>query len=282
LTAILRPDEPEIGEEDDQSAGDLMHKLEGRIALVTGGTSGIGRAIAELFLAEGARVMSCSPSAEANATVSAEIRQKFGQDAPLGFSQADVADVEQIRHLVDATLSRFGVPAILINNAASNFQRHTAETELGEFARTIDINVRGYWYLARLLYPHMAERGTGSIVNVASTQAYQMHRNSFPYNVSKGAVLSLTKAMAVDFGAAGIRANSLTPGFIDTPLGRDWVNQNPDPQKRWEIIHASHPLGRIPTADEVAKAALFLASDDSSGITGVELRVDCGRQALRR
>ena len=259
-----------------------MEKLRRQVALVTGGTRGMGRAIVDLFLAEGASVMSCSRSPEANEVVLAEIRQKFGEEVPLGFCQTDTADVEQIQHLVDATLQRFGAPTILINNAASNLQRHTAETELDEFARTINTNVRGYWYLARLLYPHMTKLGTGSIVNVASTQAYQTHRSCFPYNVSKGAVLSLTKAMAVDFGAQGIRVNTLTPGFIDTPMGRDWVNRNPDPEKRWQEIYASHPMGRLPTAQEAAKAALFLASDDSSGISGIEIVVDCGRQVVRR
>jgi NAD(P)-dependent dehydrogenase (short-subunit alcohol dehydrogenase family) len=259
-----------------------MRRLEAQVALVTGGNRGIGRAIVELFLAEGARVMSCGRDAERNERSLFEIREKFGQDAPVAFCQVDTGNIEQIRNLVDATIGQFGSPTILINNAASNFQRHTGETELEEFAGTMDINVRGYWYLARLLYPHMAKRGSGSIVNVASTQAYQTHRNSFPYNVSKGAILSLTRAMAVDFGASGIRVNTLTPGFIDTPMGRDWVNQNADPQKRWQEIRDSHPLGRIPTADEVAKAALFLASDDSSGISGVEILVDCGRQVLRR
>ena len=163
-----------------------MEKLRRQVALVTGGTRGMGRAIVDLFLAEGASVMSCSRSPEANEVVLAEIRQKFGEEVPLGFCQTDTADVEQIQHLVDATLQRFGAPAILINNAASNLQRHTAETELDEFARTINTNVRGYWYLARLLYPHMTKLGTGSIVNVASTQAYQTHRSCFPYNVSKG------------------------------------------------------------------------------------------------
>jgi NAD(P)-dependent dehydrogenase (short-subunit alcohol dehydrogenase family) len=223
-----------------------VRRLECQVALVTGGTQGIGRAIVELFLAEGARVMSCSRRAKGSEAVWAQIRQELRQDAPLGFCQTDTANVEQIRDLVEATFRQFGAPTILINNAASNFQRHTAEVELDEFARTIDTNVRGYWYLARLLYPHMAKGGAGSIVNVASTQAYQTHRHSFPYNVSKGAVLFLTHAMAVEFGARGIRVNMLTPGFIDTPMGRDWVNQNPDPEKRWQEIYASHRRAAFP------------------------------------
>ena len=259
-----------------------MGKLDGRAALVTGGSRGIGRAIAELFLAEGAAVMSCDLDAGEGERALSEMRGRFGDGAPVAFCCADLGDIEQIEGCVRETLDRMGVPAILVNNAASNFQKHTAETTPGEFAATMDVNVRAYWYLARLLYPHMARRRSGSIVNIASTQAYQTHKSSFPYNVSKGAVLALTKALAVDFGPDGIRVNSISPGFVATKLSRDWVGRFDDPERKWREIMEAHPLGRIPTVEEVARAALFLASDDSSGISGVELLVDCGRHAQRR
>jgi NAD(P)-dependent dehydrogenase (short-subunit alcohol dehydrogenase family) len=259
-----------------------MRKLEGRAALVTVGSRGIGRAIVELFLAEGARVMSCDKDAAAGALALSEVRARFGHDAPIAFCHADLGNIEQIEGCVREAIGQMGAPTILVNNAASNFQRHTAETTLDEFAATMDVNVRGYWYLARLLHPHMARGRSGSIVNIASTQAYQTHKASFPYNVSKGAVLALTRAMAVDFGPDGIRVNSILPGFVATKLSRDWVGRFDDPERKWREIMEAHPLGRIPTVDEVAKAALFLAGDDSSGVSGVELLVDCGRQAQRR
>lgn len=248
---------------------------------MTGAGRGLGRAILGLFAVEGAQVIACDLDRELGEAAVSQINKASEREPRPRFYWADVGDIESL-HELGRGIARSGTwPSILVNNAAIMTFKHTAEVDPEEYQRTMDVNVRGYWYMARMLYPYMKEKGSGSIINVGSTQPYQTRPAYFPYNASKGAVLALTKAMAVDFGADGIRVNALLPGIVDTKPMRKWLETFKDPARKLQEVLESHPLGRMPTAREVARAALFLASDDSSGISGAELVVDCGRHAKR-
>jgi NAD(P)-dependent dehydrogenase (short-subunit alcohol dehydrogenase family) len=258
-----------------------MMRLAKEVAIVTGGSRGLGRAIVERFVAEGAGVMTCDIEKEAGERAVEEINGRYREHGTVSFMHADVGDRERLQQLVERTVERFGAPTILVNNAAVVIFRHPSEASVEEFEASMRVNVQAYWWLSRLVYPHMEASGRGSIVNIASTHPYQTKPGTFPYNVTKGAILAMNKALAVDFGSSGVRVNALLPGIVDTRPTRDWLAGFLDPEAKRREVLATHPLNRMPTEEEIAGAALFLASPDSFGMTGAELVVDCGRQAMR-
>jgi NAD(P)-dependent dehydrogenase (short-subunit alcohol dehydrogenase family) len=257
-----------------------MKRLHDKVAIVTGGCRGLGRAVVELFAAEGARVYTCSPDEQAGRKTIDEIRRRDA-DAAVEFIAVDLAEPTSIDVLVNATVQRFGPIALLVNNAAHIELLDSATASPQSLQRALDVNVKAAWLLSRAVLPQMKQLGGGAIVNVGSTHPHQTRTSSFPYNVSKGALLALTKAMAVDFGPVNVRVNAVLPGIIDTVPTAKWLETFADPQaKRIELLE-THALRRMPTLEEVARAILFLASAEASGITGVELFVDAGRQIKR-
>jgi NAD(P)-dependent dehydrogenase (short-subunit alcohol dehydrogenase family) len=258
-----------------------MNRLQDITAIVTGGTQGIGRAIVERFVAEGARVMTCARSEEEGTAAAEQINAEAGGDGEAAFCRADMGETDDIERLVERTVQAFGPPGIAVNNAASTLYEHTGETAREQFDQTIRVNVRGYWWLARTAYPHMKALDESAVLNVASTHPYRTKPGHFPYNMSKGAILAMNKAMAIDFGADGIRVNAVVPGIVDTQVMRDWIATLDEPERKREEIRDGHPLGRIPLAKEVAQAALYLAGPEGAGVSGHELVVDCGREVLR-
>jgi NAD(P)-dependent dehydrogenase (short-subunit alcohol dehydrogenase family) len=248
-----------------------MGRLDGKVALITGGGSGMGRVACELFAAEGARVVVVDLTDAAEEVVGSI--NTAGHEA--AFVRADVADADDCRAMVDFAVDRFGALHVLYNNAGifPADDGGTLETPEATWDRVMEVNLKGVWLGCRAGIPALLESGGGSIINVASFVALVGAATAqIAYTSSKGGVLAMTREMAVEYGRRGIRANALCPGPIETPLLAELMS---DPQRRARrLVHI--PMGRLGQASELAKAALFLASDDSSFMTGSALVVDGG------
>ncbi len=256
------------------------HRLSGRTAIITGATSGIGKATALLFADEGAGLVITGRRAALGKTVEAECRQR---GARCVFVEADHTKLEDCQRVVDAAVAEFGRIDILFNNAGI-VTKGTAETTEEEiWDDTLALNVTAVWRMSRLVIPHMKRQGRGVIVNNGSDWSVVAGRNAFPYIASKGAVGMMTKAMALDFAQDGIRVNAVCPGdtFVDRWMEKGYF-EGSDPVSLDEAIKESSayiPMGRFGKPEEIAKAVLFLASDDSSFVTGHLLLVDGGNTA---
>jgi NAD(P)-dependent dehydrogenase (short-subunit alcohol dehydrogenase family) len=249
-----------------------MGRLDGKIALITGGASGMGRVAAGLFATEGASVVLTDVADEAGKEVAKEIEAAGGEAA---YVHADVASEDDARAMVEAAVERFGGLHVLYNNAGVMLPDDGSvdSTDASVWDRTLDINVKGVAFGCKYGIPAMIASGGGSIVNVASFVAWMGAATSqTAYTASKGAVLSMTREIAVEYARKGIRCNALCPGPIDTPLLAELLSDPARRQRRFVHI----PIGRLGQAQELAKAALFLASDDSSYMTGASLIVDGG------
>jgi NAD(P)-dependent dehydrogenase (short-subunit alcohol dehydrogenase family) len=246
-------------------------RLKDRVALVTGGASGIGKATAELFAREGARVAVADYSADGRDTVQA-IKNAGGEAI---FVPVDVSDSGQVAKMVEAALQAYGRIDILFNGAGVLYYGTVLETDEQAWNRVISINLTGTYLCCRAVLPHMIRQGSGSIINVASTVgAHDACANAVAYVTSKGGVTLFTKAMAIDHAKQGVRVNALVPGATDTPMIRKALTP-----EALEALAASHPIGRLGRPEELAKAVLFLASDDASFVTGTAMYVDGGQTA---
>ena len=244
-------------------------RLNKKIAIITGGGSGIGKAIAMAFVREGAQVVIAGRDSKKLALAAEEI------GANCLAITADVSHATDVQKLVSAALEKFKRVDILVNNAAVLLPG-TAETlSEQDFDQTFNINVRGLWLLSRAVLPHMRAAGGGSIINIGSVLSLLGARNRVAYSASKGAVVAMTKAMALDHAAENIRINCICPGIVETELVAKF---NTDENVRRQRV-AMHPMGRFGRPDEVANAAIYLASDESGWTTGSNLTVDGGYSA---
>jgi NAD(P)-dependent dehydrogenase (short-subunit alcohol dehydrogenase family) len=248
-------------------------RLEGKVALITGAGSGMGREACLVFANEGALVAGVDIDPTVLAETEALVREAGGEIAPF---VADVAVEGQVRDAVEGAVDRCGALHVLYNNAGvlwRNRDVSVLKTVEEIWDRVFAINVKGMVWVCKYGIPHLIEAGGGAIVNVGSTSA--LLGDTIPqdaYTASKGAVISLTRNLAVQFGPHGIRANCIHPGFTDTPMQ---TVRTTDPA--WvEAATAEIPLGRLATARDIVNAALFLASDDAAYVTGTELVVDGG------
>jgi len=247
-----------------------MGRLEGRVALVTGAASGIGAATAARFAAEGAAIAGLDvgkPADDAWAGVAA--------DAPGAiFCEADVRDEAAVKAAVEAARERFGRIDALVNAAGvMGFgAAHTLEVE--EFERVVDINLKGSFIVSKHVIPTMLEQGSGSITHIASVEGLVGISGQLAYNASKGGVVLMTKNMALDYSPLGIRVNCLCPGGVDTAMTA--ILKLEGMEEIRDTLRGIHLLGRFGRPDEIAAAALFLASDDASFVTGTSLVVDGG------
>jgi meso-butanediol dehydrogenase/(S,S)-butanediol dehydrogenase/diacetyl reductase len=244
-------------------------RLKEKVAIITGGGSGIGRGIALAFAREGAKVVIAGRDTKKLDAVAREI------GAACLAARADVSDKDDIKKLVDVTLNGFGKIHILVNNAgvllAGTAESHTEE----DWDQTFAVNVRGLWLLSRGVLPHMRAAGAGSIVNIGSVLSLVAARNRVAYAASKGAVLSITRAMALDHAPEKIRVNCICPGIVETEMVARFNLSEEALRQRL----AWHPLGRFAQPEDIAEAAVFLASDESSWITGAAFPVDGGYTA---
>lgn len=244
-----------------------MGRLDGRVALITGAASGLGLATMERFAKEGARVVGID--VQAGSAAGAEV---FG---------VDVRDEAAVSATVDEVVARHGQLDVVANFAgvAGGGPVHLVDAD--DWDRVVDINLKGTFLVCKHALRPMLEQRSGSIVNVASVEGLQGTEGGSSYNASKAGVVMLTKNMAIDYGRAGIRVNAICPGFIDTPLFRSVMGSDNMAQYR-DQYRDDHMLGRFGRPEEIAAAALFLASDDASFVTGHALAVDGGYLAGTR
>ena len=251
----------------------MSGRLDGKVALITGAGSGMGREACAVFAAEGARIAAVDVDPSGLEQTAGAVRAANGE---IAMFPADVAIEQQVREAVAGALERFGALHVLYNNAGVLWRDRDVsvlETDEEVWDRVFAINLKGMVWICKYGIPHLIEAGGGAVVNVGSTSA--LLGDTIPqdaYTASKGAVISLTRNLAVQFGPRGVRANCIHPGFTDTPMqtvrtsDAAWV----------EAATAEIPLGRLATARDIVNAALFLASDEASYVTGTELVVDGG------
>tara|TARA_B110000116_G_scaffold143587_1_gene124521 strand:- start:1323 stop:2084 length:762 start_codon:yes stop_codon:yes gene_type:complete len=249
-----------------------MGRLEGRVALLTGSGSGIGRSTACRFAEEGATVVVVDINAE-GAAETAELIEREGRKAC--WFQADVTEDRAASAIVEEVQGRFGAPNVLMTAAAISVGKTVPDTLPEEWDRVFEVNVKGTFLWMRACIPFMSANG-GSIVAVASQLAVSGGLSNAAYVASKGAIVSLCRTAANDHASDGIRINCILPGATETPLLDRSFARFDDPTPYIERSLSRHPLGRFGRPEEVADAALFLASDESSFTTGTELRVDGG------
>jgi NAD(P)-dependent dehydrogenase (short-subunit alcohol dehydrogenase family) len=245
-------------------------RLANKVAIITGGGSGIGRAIAVAFAREGAQVAICGRDRKKLDAVAAGIGEACLRVA------ADVSIARQVELLVRMTVERFGRVTTLVNNAGLLLAGAAESLREEEWEQTFNVNARGPWLLARSALPHLRAAGGGSIINLGSVLSLVGARNRVAYAASKGAVLAMTRAMALDHAADKIRVNCICPGIVETEMVAAF---NLDETARKQRL-AMHPLGRFGQPEDVAGLAVFLAADESSWITGAAYTVDGGYSAL--
>jgi NAD(P)-dependent dehydrogenase (short-subunit alcohol dehydrogenase family) len=249
----------------------MAGRLAGKVALISGGATGAGGAASKLFAAEGARVAVVDINVAAGQAVVAEIVQAGGDAA---FFEADVSDRAQIERAIAGTNARFGTISVLFNHAGTIIVKPFLDTTDDDFDRLMDINVKSMFMMTRAVLPQMLDAGKGSIVCTASISSVAATPLEVLYCMTKGACAMLARAVAVEYRDRGIRCNAVCPGFIDTPHGQREIAALAQHGFDSSVEALSVQQGRLCQPEEVAKAALFLASDDASFVNGAHLYVD--------
>ncbi len=249
-------------------------RLADKVALITGGGTGIGAETARLMAKEGASVAVTGRRTEPLEAVVRSIKESGGRALALS---GDVTTGEDCQKAVDETIKRFGRLHILVNNAGTSTVGTALETDLEDWHRVLETNVTGTFMMCRWALPHIIKAGGGSIVNISSVSGIRGNRERAAYNASKGAVCNLTKNLAVDFGPKGVRVNAVLPGLVETDMPQYFMTLDGRP---WEDVVAAalpkYPLGRIGKPEDVAYCVVFLASDEAGWMTGQLIAVDGG------
>lgn len=251
-------------------------QIDGRVAIVTGAGSGIGRAIALRFAQAGGRIVAVDIDGRAGEETAGVIRERGGDASSVS---ADVASEAQVRAAVDAATARFGRIDILVNNAAISGAGDVLDVTPEDWDRTLAVDLRGPYLCTRAALPVMVRQGRGSIINISSVNAL-LALGHHAYSAAKAGLISLTQNVAVDFGDRGIRANVVCPGTVRTPI---WVERTKRVPDIFDRLSRWYPLRRVAEPEEIAAVALFLASDEASFVTGAVIVADGGLTAgIRR
>jgi NAD(P)-dependent dehydrogenase (short-subunit alcohol dehydrogenase family) len=251
-------------------------KLNQRVAVITGAGSGIGRAMALQFSREGAYILAADVNKAAVEATASEIMENGGKCETC---QVDVTLPEQVKRMMDVALQAYDRIDILCNNAGIGSTTDVVDCEPDEWDRVMAVNVRSVFLGCKYVIPHMIEQGGGVIINTASVAGMVGLPKRAVYSASKGAVIALTRQVAIEYVEQNIRVNCICPGTVDSPWVGRLLNQSDDPQAARAALTARQPMGRLGTPEEVAAAALYLASDDASFITGTGLVIDGGLTA---
>jgi dehydrogenase/reductase SDR family member 4 len=249
--------------------------LKDKVAVVTGASRGIGRAIAQAFAREAATVVICGRKQETLDLVAAEIAQEMGGGPGTVYPLAcHVGRADQIQRLVETTHQKFGKIDILVNNAATNIaQEPVLQIDEGKFDKMVEVNLKSAFRLIQAIAPGMCERGWGSIINIASISGIRPQHHGMLYSMTKAALIMMTQSYALELGPRGVRVNAIAPGLIQTALSEYYWK---DGAKREKILQ-EQPIKHLGQPEEIAEVALLLASDRGSYITGQTLIVDGGR-----
>lgn len=250
-----------------------MKNLENKVALVTGAGRGIGRGIALRFASEGAKVGVLDIETDAVAETVQRIKDSDGDALSL---VCDLREPKQVTGSVKQLQDAFGTINVIVNNAAVMPSGRLHETSLDDWNTIFDVNVRGAYLVNRAVIPQMLDAGQGSIIHMASITGTRGLPGIAAYSATKGALMAMTRAMSTDYAKLGIRVNSLAPGTIDSPMLHNFLNEQSNPDKLRHDFDQMHPIGRVGTIDEVASVCVFLASDQSSFVTGSNYEVDGG------
>jgi NAD(P)-dependent dehydrogenase (short-subunit alcohol dehydrogenase family) len=252
-------------------------KLSNKVALITGGGTGMGRATTELFVREGAKVAISGRRKERLEEVVKAVTAKGGEIIAV---PGDVSQEEDAKRMVTETIARWGKLDILVNNAGAIDRTRVVESTVENWGRIMDVNVKGIFLLSKYAIPQMIKQGGGNIVNVTSISALRGQPDAHSYSAAKAAAMNLSKAMALDYAKYNIRVNSVLPGLTETEMSRTRLKSGQTWQemaeKQWIPLY---PLGRLGTPEDIAKGILYLASDDAAWITGIDLVIDGGYTA---
>jgi len=254
-----------------------MLRVTGETAIVTGGGRGIGAATARRLAVEGASVAVVDRDASSAAAIAAEINVAGGKAIAI---VADISDEAAVADMARAAEAAIGSISILVNNAGIAVFDTPEHLSLADWRRCMAVDLDGAWLCARAVLPGMRAARHGAIVNIASVHSFQVLKGAFPYGVAKHGVVGLTRALAIEYAAEGVRCNAVCPGYVDTPIVDETLVGHPDPDGFKRRAAALHPPGRVGRPDEIAAAVLFLASREASFVNGASLMVDGGRSLL--
>ncbi len=255
----------------------MAGRLEGKRIVITGAAQGIGLAMAEAFLVEGAAIFLIDRDADLLAAQAERLRTTGGK---VGYVTADITDAIAISAAVTRATAEIGQPNALVNNAGVNVFSEALKLSDADWERCFDINLKGAWNCCKAVLPGMIDGGSGVILNIASTHAFTIIPRTFPYPVTKHALLGMTKALGLEYAAQGVRVNALAPGYVRTQKVIDYWNSFPDPAAAEADTMKLHPGRRIAEPGEIAKAALFMISDECTFMNATCLTVDGGVSVL--
>jgi len=248
-----------------------MNQLKDKVAIVTGASRGIGKATAEVFAREGATAIICGRKQDTLDQVADELNGRAGRIVPIA---CHVGKIEELQRLVDTTTREFGRIDILVNNAATNIAQGPAiEMDDGQFDKMVEVNLKSTYRLMRLVAPGMRERGSGSIINIASIAGLRPQYHGLLYSMTKAALIMMTESYALELGPDGVRVNAIAPGLVQTVLSEYYWKD----ESKLQQLMSHQPIRHLGQPPEIAEVALLLASDSSSYLTGQTIVVDGGR-----
>ena len=250
-----------------------MKRLQGKVAIITGAVQGIGEATARRFASEGANVVVAELNPETGQAVTESIKAAGGNAV---FVETDVAIEDMVKAMVEKTAADIGPPDIIVNNAGIAVFGDPLDITNDDWRRCFSVDLDGVWFGCRHVLPYMLEKGAGAIINIASVHSFQIIPHTFPYPVAKHGVLGLTRALALEYADRGIRVNSISPGYIFTPINEWYFSTKPDPALAKRETEEMHPVKRLGKPEEIAAAAAFMASEEATFMIGANLVIDGG------